>query len=76
MWTKEQRAKDAAENLERDKLESCMHCGEKIIPLVRGLGDKAVCTPCGVKRLGLIVFAVRAGCQAGQEFLRRGASDE
>ena len=58
-----------------DKLESCMHCGEKIIPLVRGLGGRAVCSVCGIKRLGPLVFAVRAGCQAGEEYLQSTADE-
>lgn len=49
--------------------EPCMHCGAEIVPLVRGLGGQAVCTPCGVERLGPLVFAIRAGCQAGEAYL-------
>lgn len=52
------------------KLEPCMHCGEEIVPLVRGVSGRAVCTPCGIDRLGPLVFAIRAGCQAGEEYLR------
>ena len=54
------------------KPEPCMHCGERIVPLVRGVDGRAVCTPCGVNRLGFLVFAIRAGCQAGQLALKNG----
>ena len=57
------------------KLEPCMHCGEKIVPLVRGLGGRAVCSVCGIQRLGILVFAIRAGCQAGEGYLQSTADE-
>jgi len=58
------------------KTEPCMHCGQKIIPLVRGIGDRAICTSCGIDRLGFLVFAIRAGCQAGDRVLKNGGGHD
>ena len=61
---------DSKINQRKLEPEPCMHCGEKIIPLVRGLGNRAICSPCAIDRLGFLVFAIRAGCQAGERFLK------